>query len=710
MLQIKSIFLIIMCLAVIACGGGGGEPTGGNGTLPGKPVGVAVTAQNASITLKWNSVSGATGYNIYWSTASGVGLSGTKISGNSSPYIHSGLTNGTKYYYVITASNLSGESAASIEVSGTPAIAPADAPTLQNIIPGDQQTLLSWNPVNGATSYNLYWSTTSGSAASGTLIQDVTSPYKHTGLTNSTPYYYALTVVSNAGESSPSTEIGATPFAPPYATPQYPFDLGSAPLEVYDEAIPNNTRKFHYTLSAKAGATYMFNLNNVVDGASLEVFNDNSWDQFSTSLACSSYSYANNKHPIQCITIAPSNGLFYIRIGSNENAENVSLKVDEILNEGTMNSPVNLGSIPTNPKFATVLESGESVYRVAVTAGNYYRVILTDWRDSDAALSRLNLYVFDGDYTNINGANQLCSDYGGNSNVDHQHRLSIIHCLAKPASSAYLTIVTQETQYGKGASYNIVVEEALIEGTQSTPMNITGDALVYHGEVTADPDTVDRGYSYYKLSMTPNTDYLVDLRGMHEELDLIIADSTFTSAVCNSRELNLIDESCVVNSGSSGAIYALVESGSKVTDQFILSAVPKPASVVAPARYSDEGVAGAPLDIGPVLPITNRLSTVGVGISYYSIPVSAGSNMQISATGMNVDVDLYIYSDAAYQDRLCASTNNFTLDDSCTFIVPNNIDTIYVHINGQYTTNNGSWSAKTEEDVGAIFRISAKVL
>jgi len=73
------------------------------------------------VSISWSSVSGATSYNIYWSTTSGVTkTTGTKITGGTSPYAHTGLTNGTTYYYVVTAVNSYGESSESSQVSATP--------------------------------------------------------------------------------------------------------------------------------------------------------------------------------------------------------------------------------------------------------------------------------------------------------------------------------------------------------------------------------------------------------------------------------------------------------------------------------------------------------------------------------------------------------------------------------------------------------------
>ena len=94
-------------------------------TAPSAPTGVSATAGNGQTTVSWSSVSGATSYNIYWSTSSGVTKSsGTKITGATSSYAHTGLTNGTTYYYVVTAVNSYGESSESSQVSAIPTLSP----------------------------------------------------------------------------------------------------------------------------------------------------------------------------------------------------------------------------------------------------------------------------------------------------------------------------------------------------------------------------------------------------------------------------------------------------------------------------------------------------------------------------------------------------------------------------------------------------------
>ncbi|GAH31227.1 unnamed protein product, partial [marine sediment metagenome] len=108
---------VLLAVSLTACGGGATT------TAPSAPTGVTATAGDGQATISWSSVTGATSYNIYWSTTSGVTkTSGTKISGATIPYTHASLTSGTTYYYIVTAVNSSGESVESAQVSAAPTV------------------------------------------------------------------------------------------------------------------------------------------------------------------------------------------------------------------------------------------------------------------------------------------------------------------------------------------------------------------------------------------------------------------------------------------------------------------------------------------------------------------------------------------------------------------------------------------------------------
>jgi hypothetical protein len=86
---------------------------------PGAPSGLSATPGNSHVSLSWTAVSGATGYNVYRSTVSGT--QGSKISSPASGnYIDTSATNGTTYYYEVTAQNAGGESSVSTQQSALP--------------------------------------------------------------------------------------------------------------------------------------------------------------------------------------------------------------------------------------------------------------------------------------------------------------------------------------------------------------------------------------------------------------------------------------------------------------------------------------------------------------------------------------------------------------------------------------------------------------
>ena len=185
--------------------------------VPAAPTGVTATGGFNQVAVSWPAVSGATSYNIYWSTISGAGTTGTKITAAVSPFAHTGLAVTTTYFYVVTAVNIAGESAPSTQVSATTTAAPVvpTPPTGVTATGGANQVSVSWTPVSGATSYNIYWSTISGAGTTGTKITGVTSPNVHSGLTAATTYFYVVTAVNAAGESAPSAQASATTTAPP---------------------------------------------------------------------------------------------------------------------------------------------------------------------------------------------------------------------------------------------------------------------------------------------------------------------------------------------------------------------------------------------------------------------------------------------------------------------------------------------------------------
>ncbi len=178
----------------------------------------SVVPGDASVTVSWNDSESAPSYNIYYQAGTTVDkATGTKIAGATvSPTNITGLTNGTQYAFAVTAVTATGESGLSNVKTATPQAsggAPS-APAITNVTPGNGNATVSWNTVNGATSYNLYYEAgATVDKASGILRAGVSSGYTVVSLTNGATYAFAVSAVNGAGESPLSSVATATPTA-----------------------------------------------------------------------------------------------------------------------------------------------------------------------------------------------------------------------------------------------------------------------------------------------------------------------------------------------------------------------------------------------------------------------------------------------------------------------------------------------------------------
>jgi hypothetical protein len=88
---------------------------------PSSPTNLTATAGESQVTLSWTAVTGATGYNVKRSTTVGGPYTTIATTVADTKYVDATVTNGTTYYYVVTAIDANGnESANSNEVSATP--------------------------------------------------------------------------------------------------------------------------------------------------------------------------------------------------------------------------------------------------------------------------------------------------------------------------------------------------------------------------------------------------------------------------------------------------------------------------------------------------------------------------------------------------------------------------------------------------------------
>ncbi|HXW78606.1 MAG TPA: fibronectin type III domain-containing protein, partial [Acidimicrobiales bacterium] len=270
-------------------------------TLPGAPTGLSATLGDAQVALSWTAPVSNGGdpiisYNIYQGTLSGGETLLQSTGSTAVTFTSTGLTNGTTYYFEVTAVNGVGEGPVSNEAFNTPVNVPG-APTGLSATGGNSEVVLNWSvPANDGgsaiTSYNIYRGTSSGGES--LLTSSTGTSHTATGLTNGTTYYFVVTAVNGAGESLVSNEVSATPATVPGAPTGVsaaagngqvflmwaaPASSGGSPVSAYNiyqgtssggETVVGSTTGTSFTATGLTnGATYYFEvtaLNRVGEG------------------------------------------------------------------------------------------------------------------------------------------------------------------------------------------------------------------------------------------------------------------------------------------------------------------------------------------------------------------------------------------------------------------------------------------------------------
>ncbi len=237
-------------------------------SVPDAPQNLVATPGNGTMTLTWSPPpwdvrSPVTGYTVYRGTNSGNRSFFVPL-GNVTTYTDTGLANGQRYYYVVTAINAIGEGPPSSEVSAKPATVPGSPGNLQ-AIPGNGNVTIQWSgaPNNGApvTSYRVYRGTTSGQTSLVKTLGNVDT-YTDTGLTNGVRYYYRVAAVNRVGEGTKSNEASASPTAGPSvpSVPHYTIYRGvsrdslmvlarASALSLFDGGLTNGVT-YYYAVAA----------------------------------------------------------------------------------------------------------------------------------------------------------------------------------------------------------------------------------------------------------------------------------------------------------------------------------------------------------------------------------------------------------------------------------------------------------------------------
>ena len=176
--------------------------------LPPAPTGLnaSYNQQNGTITLTWNAVAGATGYEVRVNgTLLATGLTNTT-------YTYQNAVAGTAYTFAVAAINAAGTGPAATTTI-TPINVPPAPTGLKATIQNNGNVLLTWNPVPNATSYSV--NVDYGAQVLTTTTNSVTL----TGLSKGVPHVAVVKATVGGTQGAPASVNFTIPLPPPLPAP-----------------------------------------------------------------------------------------------------------------------------------------------------------------------------------------------------------------------------------------------------------------------------------------------------------------------------------------------------------------------------------------------------------------------------------------------------------------------------------------------------------
>ncbi|HLY74537.1 MAG TPA: hypothetical protein VKU80_10505, partial [Planctomycetota bacterium] len=205
---------------------------------PAAPARLTAVPGNSSVTLSWPEIAGATGYAVHRASSADGPFTVIATSAGGSA-LDASASNGTTYYYSVSARNAGGESARSGAVPASP-LAPPTAPAGISATPGNGVVSLAWSAAPRATSYVIRRAL----SPTGPFEQIGNVPgtaFSDPSVTNGTMYHYTVASQNSGGESGASLPAAATPVAPPPAPTSLQLSAGSGRVTLSWSAAPRAT-------------------------------------------------------------------------------------------------------------------------------------------------------------------------------------------------------------------------------------------------------------------------------------------------------------------------------------------------------------------------------------------------------------------------------------------------------------------------------------
>ncbi|MFD2661296.1 pectinesterase family protein [Paenibacillus thailandensis] len=193
-----------------------------NAVKPAAPAGLSGSGRNTQVDLAWQPVDNAVTYTVKRKSGSSETPYETVDVVDKPFFRDTGLTNGTMYTYVVSATSVAGEGEDSEPINVRP-VAPLQSPRDVEAGAGDGTAVVSWSAPTGATSYQLKRSTDIGGPYEVVAGGLTGTDYTDTGLNNGTAYYYVVSAHNDTSSSANSEPVRVLP---------YPAGSAPAPSDV----------------------------------------------------------------------------------------------------------------------------------------------------------------------------------------------------------------------------------------------------------------------------------------------------------------------------------------------------------------------------------------------------------------------------------------------------------------------------------------------
>ena len=427
--------------------------TTAGGTTLAAPI-LTAASGTSSIVLNWGAVTGATSYTLRRQDA--TGYYSTLVDTTAITYTDSSAAPGINYsYYVFANSALTGSATNSNTVTATVGETKLAAPSGLIAYPSSGSVYLYWNPVVGASSYNVYIAKTSGGEGTVPLVTGVGAPvyystYYVSNLTTGTKYYFEVTAVSTSGESAKSAEASATP--------------GSTVLSAPTLTVSTASGQGKLSWSAVTGATSYAIFRAV--GTNID---------YSTLIATSTTTSATDS--------TPTNGLTYTYqvFAVSANGYGTGSNAVTVLIGGVVPpAPAGLAAYPTSTSNIQLLWNPVP----GITSYNVYRSTTTGGEGTTPYVTNV------GSPTN---AFYYYNDSSVTSGTEYYYKITAVNSVGESAKTAEVTAVpggttlTAPILIGAGSTGKVTLSWTGISGATSYQLyrNIAGQGYLSLTNTTA---------------------------------------------------------------------------------------------------------------------------------------------------------------------------------------------------------------------------------